>query len=289
MRPPCPCKPPSDTRRRICRTDRKTAPDRGRTPRRPARSPSCWPATRPTSAMTRPPTRHRPPSCASRATRPPLATMSDPRRTDDQRPPRAMSRPKPRPRCADCMGTADPPNVARYYWGLMLIQNDRPDSPSAFGSSSCAKAPRRPLDPSDPRQYRTELAWEAGVEYQLPEVPPRPSPARQPKTCRPPAKWSAEERQRNDPRHGLEPERTPGNTEGGSAEEWARLIGAYGVLGERTAPAPSGPKHSTSLPHNEEALAIVRVAAQQAGDRLGMIHILKDIEEFFPPCPTCRP
>ena len=54
-------------------------------------------------------------------------------------------------------------------------------------------------------------------------------------------------------------------TEGGSAAEWAQLIGALGVLGENTRAAAIYSEAKTRFAEDETALAQLQAAASQAG------------------------
>jgi len=54
-------------------------------------------------------------------------------------------------------------------------------------------------------------------------------------------------------------------TEGGSAAEWARLISAYGVLGETENAAAIWTEAQGVFVENESAMDILRAAAQSAG------------------------
>jgi cytochrome c-type biogenesis protein CcmH len=54
-------------------------------------------------------------------------------------------------------------------------------------------------------------------------------------------------------------------TEGGPAEDWARLIGAYGVLGESDRARAIWTEAQARFAGRDADLAIVRTAAEQAG------------------------
>ena len=54
-------------------------------------------------------------------------------------------------------------------------------------------------------------------------------------------------------------------TEGGTPEEWARLIGAYGVLGESDRAAAIWAEAQDVFATSPQALATIRTAAVSAG------------------------
>lgn len=155
---------------------------------------------------------------------------------------------------------------ARYYMGLYLLQVDRPDG--AFRawerllSESPPEAPWVPII----RSQIEELAWRAGVKYELPPLPqasdtgPGPSAedidaARQ---------MSAEDRQQM---IRAMVARLAGRlqAEGGPAQDWARLIGAYGVLGETESARETWQKAQEAFAGREAELTQVRQAARDAG------------------------
>ncbi|MCP9483882.1 c-type cytochrome biogenesis protein CcmI [Shimia sp. CNT1-13L.2] len=157
----------------------------------------------------------------------------------------------------------DPRNpLARYYWGLMLLQNDRPDRTFRLWEQllrdSTHDAPWVPPI----RQSLPELAWFAGVDYQLPPAAPTGGPTAEDMQAA--SEMSAEEQ--SEMIRGMVSslaERL--NTEGGTPQEWARLIGAYGVLGEQDRAIAIWNEAQDVFAANEEALAIVRGGAVQAG------------------------
>ena len=54
-------------------------------------------------------------------------------------------------------------------------------------------------------------------------------------------------------------------TDGGTAQEWARLIGALGVLGETDRATAIWAEAQTVFADRAEDLALIRSAAEQAG------------------------
>jgi cytochrome c-type biogenesis protein CcmH len=125
--------------------------------------------------------------------------------------------------------TEDPENgLARYYSGLLLAQVGRPDLAFRLWerllNDSAADAPWLP-----PLQSNIgAVAEQAGVAYDAPSLP-GPSEA----DVEAAAQMAPEDQQAfiRSMVDGLE-ERLRG--QGGTAEEWARLIKAYGVLGDTT-------------------------------------------------------
>lgn len=126
--------------------------------------------------------------------------------------------------------------VARYYWGEMLIQSGRPDL--AFRLWEQLYFESKPDAPwmMPIRARIEELAWMAGEDFRLPEETPAAASSTEPGPSQADMQaaddMSDEERQ--EMIRGMVSnlsERLA--TEGGSPAEWARLIAAYGVLGEK--------------------------------------------------------
>ncbi|MEO0990462.1 MAG: c-type cytochrome biogenesis protein CcmI, partial [Pseudomonadota bacterium] len=149
--------------------------------------------------------------------------------------------------------TRDPRNgVARYYAGLVEMQTGRPDRAFAIW--------RALLEESTPdaRWARTvatqidEAAARAGERY---EVPPRfLAPSGSGMTAADIQNMVS----------GLA-ERLA--TEGGPAEDWARLIRSYGVLGETEAAAAIWAEAQQAFQGLPDAMAVLEEAAARAGLR----------------------
>jgi len=153
----------------------------------------------------------------------------------------------------------DEENVpARYYLGSMHNLTARPDITFRLW---------RPLVENSPDSYHVALAraqiegvaWRAGVEYSLPEV-------------RGPSAADIEnaEGMTEEDRAAMIGGMVAGladrlATEGGPASDWARLIGAYGVLGETEQAAAIWFEAKTAFASDEGAIALLRDAAEQAG------------------------
>lgn len=157
----------------------------------------------------------------------------------------------------------DPDNpFARYYMAQYLMQVDRPDA--AF------RTLKRLLETSPPeapwvasvRSQIEDVAWRAGVEYQLPPGPGAPGPSAE--DIEAAQEMSADDRQEmiRGMVTGLS-ERLA--TEGGTPEEWARLIRALGVLGDTGQAGAIWAEAQQIFAEAPEALATVRAAAQSAG------------------------
>lgn len=152
---------------------------------------------------------------------------------------------------------------ARYYWGLMLAQNDRPDLAFRIWEQTLRNDP-----PDAPwivpiRARIEEIAWRAGVEYTLPDAPAaQPGPSRE--DIEAAQDMTPEDRQEmiRGMVDGLS-ERLA--TEGGTPQDWARLIGALGVLGEVERASAIYGEAQQVFATSPEALAIIKEAATRAG------------------------
>lgn len=159
----------------------------------------------------------------------------------------------------------DPRNPpARYYLGLYLMQVDRPDAAfrtwDALLRESASDAPWvAPI-----RDRIEEVAWRAGeTEYTLPPLEgAAPGPTADDMAAA--EDMSPEERQQmiRGMVAGLS-ERLA--TEGGTAEEWARLIRALGVLGDTDQARAIWTEAQGIFAATPEDMSIVEQAAQDAG------------------------
>lgn len=152
--------------------------------------------------------------------------------------------------------------TARYYSGLMFAQVDRPDLSFRLW--------RALLDDSAPddlwvpaiRDQIEDIAVRAGVNYTLPPVSGLKGPSA--------ADLQAAEQMSDEDRTNMIRGMVAGlsdrlATSGGSPEEWARLVGAYGVLGDTGQAGTIWTEAQTVFAGNEAALATIRAAAIQAG------------------------
>lgn len=163
---------------------------------------------------------------------------------------------------------------SRYYWGLMLGQTGRPDLAFRVWERTLRRGPADAPWLAPIRGQIEEMAWRAGVEYTLPDPPsvaPPLAPPLAPALAGPSAgdvaaaaDMSAEDRQAL---IRSMVERLSGRLadEGGSPAEWARLIGALGVLGDATRAQTIYDEAQTKFAGNETALSELASAARRAG------------------------
>lgn len=156
----------------------------------------------------------------------------------------------------------EPWNVSgRYYWGLMLIQTGRPDLAFRIWEQTLRTTP--PTSPRlDPIRARIEeAAWLAGVDYTLPD-PAMPGPDSD--DVQAAQDMNAEDRQAmiQGMVDGLSDRLA---TDGGSPDEWARLITALGVLGQTDRAAAIYQEAQQAFGDNPQALDLIRNAGEQAG------------------------
>lgn len=158
--------------------------------------------------------------------------------------------------------------LARYYSGLMFAQNGRPDMGFNLWRGLLEEGPDTAIWWSSVRSQIGSLATFAGVDYTPPDAPTRPAV---PNLTGPSAddieaaqEMSGEDRaamiQRMIDRLS---ERLA--TEGGTPEEWARLINVLGVVGNTGRASTIWDEAQTLFQNNPDALATVRIAAEQAG------------------------
>ncbi|TDX23746.1 c-type cytochrome biogenesis protein CcmI [Rhodovulum visakhapatnamense] len=156
--------------------------------------------------------------------------------------------------------------TALYYWGLMHIQTGRPDI--AFRvwrellNVSKADDPWLPIV----REQMPNLAWYAGDErYQLPPMPAAggaPGPSAEDMAA---AEDMTPEARQEMIRGMVARLSARLADQGGSPEEWARLIGALGVLGDREQAGAIWAEAQQTFAAQPDALATIRQAAQSAG------------------------
>lgn len=162
---------------------------------------------------------------------------------------------------------------ARYYWGLMLGQLGRPDLAYREWAATLRDGPAGAPWVEGIQGQIEEMAFRAGVQYQ-PIIPggggatptlPGPSAA----DMQAASELSPEERQ--DMIRGMVSSLSDRlATEGGSAEEWARLIGALAVLGESDRASTVYREARGAFASDAEALALLDTIAAQAGLQTGV-------------------
>jgi cytochrome c-type biogenesis protein CcmH len=163
---------------------------------------------------------------------------------------------------------ADPANgTARYYSGMMLAQTGRPDL--AFRMWKALLEDSAPGDPwlAPLRDQIGMMAARAGVDYQVPDfVPPTDLDAPGPTAADMEAAAAMSPEDRQAMIRGMVDQLNDRlATEGGSAEEWARLIGALGQLGETDRARTIWTEAQGRFAERPEDLDLLRAAAVQAG------------------------
>jgi cytochrome c-type biogenesis protein CcmH len=158
----------------------------------------------------------------------------------------------------------DPLNgTATYYAGAMFAQVGRPDRTFSLWAPLLARS-----QPGDPwvaplRAQLMQIAMEAGEDkYVLPDATPAAGPSAEDMAAA--ADMSPEERDQM-VRGMVDQLNARLADQGGTAEEWARLIGAYGVLGETERARAIWSEAQARFAGREEDLARMRAAAQGAG------------------------
>ncbi len=159
----------------------------------------------------------------------------------------------------------DPKNgVARYYTGLMMLQTGRPDVAFRAWATLLQDSPADAGWVGPIRAQIEELAFRAGVEYELPPLKETDLAGPSREDVANASEMSAEDRQ----------EMIAGMvarlsdrlaTEGGSPEEWAQLISALGVLGDADRATLIWQNAKEVFADTPEALATVRSAARELG------------------------
>lgn len=156
--------------------------------------------------------------------------------------------------------------IARYYWGLMLIQIGRPDQAFTIWDrllrDSMADAPwREPILSQMP-----DLARLAGVDWQ--PTAPAPGPGTQPGPSREDVEAAGEmtPQERMEMIRGMvDGLQTRLAEEGGTVEEWARLITALGVLGDTDRAQAILAEARTVFAADPAAMSQIDEAAARAG------------------------
>lgn len=154
----------------------------------------------------------------------------------------------------------DPNNgFARYYTGLMLSQNGRPDATFRIWRDLLETGPEAAPWIAPIRARIDDLAWFAGVDYTAP-APSGPTA----EDIDAAEELSAEDRSAmiNAMVAGLADRLA---NEGGTPQEWAQLISAYGVLGEIEKADLVWTEAQSVFAATPEALAPITAAARAAG------------------------
>lgn len=153
--------------------------------------------------------------------------------------------------------------VARYYSGLLFAQIGRPDLAFRFWQTLLTEGPPDAPWIEPIRMQIEQIAFRAGQHnYVLPPAEDQPGPRAE--DIEAAGQMTAEERIEmiRGMVAGLA-ERLA--TEGGPASDWARLIRAYGVLGEAETAAPVLEEARAAFADDPAGLAEIEAAAREAG------------------------
>ncbi|TMV06344.1 c-type cytochrome biogenesis protein CcmI [Ruegeria sediminis] len=159
----------------------------------------------------------------------------------------------------------DPSNgLAAYYRGQMLTQVGRPDLAFRLWDEALRTAPAGAPWADAIRSQIEELAYRAGVDYQLPPSGSAPMAGPSDEDVAAAGDMNAEDRQ--EMIQGMV-DRLADRlaTEGGSPEEWSRLIDALGVLGDTERAAAIHDEALAVFAGNPDALDLIGAAAEKAG------------------------
>ena len=156
----------------------------------------------------------------------------------------------------------DPENpTARFYMGLMYAQTLRPDLTFGFWRPLLEDGPQDAPWLPMVRDQIAAVAAAAGIDYRPPAAAmPGPDAA----AVAAAGEMSDEERQQMI-RGMVEQLENRLATQGGTPEEWARLIGALATLGETDRAKAAWAEAKTKFADRPEALATLDAAAGQAG------------------------
>ncbi|MQQ06844.1 c-type cytochrome biogenesis protein CcmI [Epibacterium sp. SM1979] len=164
--------------------------------------------------------------------------------------------------------TLDPRNgTARYYWGLMMGQNGRPDIAFGIWRDTLVAGPAGAPWIEAIRAQITDMAFRAGQEVDpalLSVQPPSGQPGPTQEQMQAASEMSPEEQQEmiRGMVEGLSDRLA---NEGGTAPEWARLISALTVLGDVERANRIYAEAQSRFADAPEQAAIIDAAARQAG------------------------
>lgn len=150
--------------------------------------------------------------------------------------------------------------TARFYIGLMWAQTGRPDHAFGFWRALLEEGPEDAPWIAPIREQIAALAAAAGVDYTPPAALKGPSAG----DVAAASEMSAGDRA--EMIKGMVAQLSDRlYSEGGSPEEWARLITSLGVLGEKDKAKEAWGKAQAAFAGQDAALATLRQAAVQAG------------------------
>jgi cytochrome c-type biogenesis protein CcmH len=152
--------------------------------------------------------------------------------------------------------------TARFYLGLYMAQVDRPDVAFRLWRDLLEEStPDAPWVPPI-RSGIEDIAARAGVRYELPPLQAAPGPSAGDVE----AAGDMDPEARQEMIRGMVARLSDRlATEGGTAQDWARLINAYGVLGESAQASRIWAEAQSVFSESPEGLATVRAAAENAG------------------------
>ena len=163
--------------------------------------------------------------------------------------------------------TLDPRNgLARYYTGLMYAQIGRPDQAFRLWQPLLEESPPDAPWVTPIRAQLQRVAWAAGVKYDLPpaQAPSAALPGPSAADIDATADMSPEDRQQMI-RGMVDGLMARLAAQGGTVEEWARLIASLGVLGDHDRARAIWTEAQGRFASRPEDLATLRAAAEQAG------------------------
>lgn len=170
------------------------------------------------------------------------------------------------PKAEEALATAlklDEKNpTARYYWGLMMAQTGRPDVAFRVWNDVL-----RDGEPDAPwtqavRAQIEEMAQRAGVNFTLPPEQAAPGPS----AADLDAAADMSDADREQMIRGMVDNLSQRLADqGGTPQEWARLIGALSVLGERDQARAIYANAGDVFADRPEAMQVIDDAARQAG------------------------
>lgn len=152
--------------------------------------------------------------------------------------------------------------VARYYYGLMMSQVGRPDIAFRTWQALLRDGPADAAWVPPVREQIEEMAFRAGADYTLPELETAPGPS----AADVAAAQDMSEEDRQQMIQGMVARLSDRlATEGGTPEEWARLIRALSVLGDADRILLIWNDAKEVFAGNPDAMAVVRQAARDVG------------------------
>jgi len=152
--------------------------------------------------------------------------------------------------------------IARYYWGLMLAQTGRPDQAFNVWNRLLAEGPQDAPWIAPIRGQIEQMARLAGVQFTLPPV----SGLRGPTAEDVEAAGDMDAEDRMAMIRGMVDQLSDRLAdEGGTPDEWARLITALGVLGETDTARDIYAEARETFAGNATAMELIEAAAGRAG------------------------